>query len=104
MSNISPTFVRELGVDKPFITLLLLATDAAFLRGVLLIGGGGVKYEESNLIFLVVFVTKAPLELPDEADNFEGLALGVLPASLATGTAVITKLNCYNLKLFYLFL
>ena len=55
----------------------------------LLADDGGVKYEESNLIFLVVFV-KDPLEVAAEVD-FDGLALGVLPvddASLGAGTAV----------------
>ena len=84
--------MSELGVDKLLTTPLLLVTDDVFLRGVLLTGGGGVKYEESNLIFLVVFVTKDPLELMPEAD-FDGLAFGVLPADdtiLGPGTAVIT--------------
>lgn len=69
-----PTLVSELDVANVFVALLLLTIEVAFLRGVLLMGGDGVKYVESNLIFLVVFAMKDPLGLVAEEDNFVGLA------------------------------
>jgi len=66
--------------------------------------GGGVKNEESILIFFVVFVTKDPLELDVEVDNFDGLAFGVLPVGEAClGTGTVLKYCNSNIKSHFTF-
>ena len=61
------------------VLVALLLIEDVFFRGVALTVGG-VKYEESSLIFLVLFVMRDPFELATGVVNFDGLDLGVFPA------------------------
>jgi len=69
------TFAADPGVE---IFVALLLTEDAFFRGVALTVGG-VKYEGSSLIFLVLFAVTELFELATGVEDFDGFVLGVLP-------------------------